>query len=216
MLSYAWTQTSGPTVTLTDADTTTATFTAPAGLSADVVYTFELEVTDAAGLSHTDAVTVTVKVANALTAVFENTPASHDGSTRFDVDLRFSEEVVLSYRAFESGLLTTTGGSAGKARRLSPPSNIAWRFPVTPDGDGNVVVTLPGGRACDELTGPCTDGGGRLSRTASVTVPGPAAGASPEIVSADAFTVSEGGTAVGTLTATDEDTDAADLSWSLE
>ena len=214
-LSYAWTQTSGPTVTLTDADTATATFTASAGLSADVVYTFELEVTDAAGLSHTDAVTVTVKVANALTAVFENTPASHDGSTRFDVDLRFSEEVVLSYRAFESGLLTTTGGSAGKARRLSPPSNIAWRFPVTPDGDGNVVVTLPGGRACDELTGPCTDAGGRLSRTASVTVPGPAAGASPEIVSADAFTVSEGGTAVGTLTATDEDTDAADLSWSL-
>ena len=60
-LSYAWTKTAGPAVTLSGADTATATFTAPSDLTADAVFTFKLTVTDAGSLSATDTVSVTVE-----------------------------------------------------------------------------------------------------------------------------------------------------------
>lgn len=64
-LSYAWTQSSGPTVSLSNAAAAQPTFTAP-----DVSTTlgFTLTVTDSAGLTSTDTVTITVHqapVANA-------------------------------------------------------------------------------------------------------------------------------------------------------
>ncbi len=55
-LTYSWSQVFGPSVTLSGADTQTATFTAP---SADAVLTFVLNVTDGMD-SETDSVTVTV------------------------------------------------------------------------------------------------------------------------------------------------------------
>ena len=186
-LTYGWTKTAGPAVTLTDADTATATFVAPAGLIEDAAFSFELTVTDAAGLTHTDTVSVTVSKGAALTAAFENAPASHDGSTAFPVRLRFSEEVDLSYQGFPTGLLSITGGTIGKASRLAPPSNIGWTFPVTPSGNGAVDISLPAHRACSRMTGPCTNDGRRLSAVASVSIEGPtprpaatlAAGTSP-------------------------------------
>ena len=58
-LIYAWTQTSGtPTVTLTDADTATPTFTAPENLLANAVLVFSLIVND--GVSDSQAATVTI------------------------------------------------------------------------------------------------------------------------------------------------------------
>ena len=214
-LTYAWTQTGGGTVTLSDAAVASATFTAPDNLTGDAVLTFALRVTDTAGLYHEDSVTVTVPAGVVLTAAFENAPASHDGSTAFTVRLRFSENVDLSYTAFSSGLLTVSGGTNGRATRLVPRSNIGWRFPVTPDGDGDVVITLPANRACDVQPTVCTVDGRRLSVPASVTVEGPEAAEPPEITGSTSFTVSEGSTAVATLSATDADTGAANLTWSI-
>jgi hypothetical protein len=57
--SYQWTQTDGPSVTLSDASTAQPTFTAPTLSSADVL-TFELAVTDDEGATDTDSVNVTV------------------------------------------------------------------------------------------------------------------------------------------------------------
>ena len=62
-LTYAWTQTGGPAVTLTGADTATPSFTAPL-VDADTPLTFSLEVCDEAdptSLCATDTVTVTVQ-----------------------------------------------------------------------------------------------------------------------------------------------------------
>jgi hypothetical protein len=56
-LSYDWTQTSGPTVTLANADQATASFTAPDGPASLV---FQLTVCDPESLCDTDAVTITV------------------------------------------------------------------------------------------------------------------------------------------------------------
>ena len=58
-LSYAWSQTLGPTVVLSDANTSIASFSAPT-VSSDTIYRFELEVSDPGGLSDTSTVNITV------------------------------------------------------------------------------------------------------------------------------------------------------------
>jgi subtilase family serine protease len=57
--SYAWTQTAGPAVTLTNANTAVASFTAPP-VTADTVLTFQLTVTDNQGATGTATTNVTV------------------------------------------------------------------------------------------------------------------------------------------------------------
>jgi hypothetical protein len=58
--SYAWTQTSGPAVTLTGADTATPSFTAPQ-VAANTDLVFQLQVTDNEGATGTDSVTIHVQ-----------------------------------------------------------------------------------------------------------------------------------------------------------
>lgn len=60
--SYAWLQTAGPTVALTDAASAISGFTAPV-LKNDTVLSFQLTTTDNEGASSTDTVNVTVKAA---------------------------------------------------------------------------------------------------------------------------------------------------------
>lgn len=59
-LTYAWTQTGGPPVTLTGAGSATPTFIAPVGLSSAAILTFEVSVSD--GISPAATSTVTVEV----------------------------------------------------------------------------------------------------------------------------------------------------------
>ena len=60
-LTFAWTQSRGPAVALSEAAAAAPSFTAPAQLAADTTLVFELVVTDASGAaSAPDAVTVTV------------------------------------------------------------------------------------------------------------------------------------------------------------
>ena len=59
-LSYSWNQVLGAQVTLTGADTDTATFTAPT-VTSDTLLRFELTVSDASGLTDTAEVTITVR-----------------------------------------------------------------------------------------------------------------------------------------------------------
>ncbi len=61
-LTYAWTQTAGPAVTINNANLPQASFTAPA-VTADTVLTFQLQVTDSDGASDTDSVNITVSEA---------------------------------------------------------------------------------------------------------------------------------------------------------
>ncbi len=57
--SYSWTQAGGPTVTLSGASTSNASFTAPQ-VTANTALTFRLTVTDNQGATGTDTVTITV------------------------------------------------------------------------------------------------------------------------------------------------------------
>ena len=141
--------------------------------------------------SLTSAATEAVAAADSLTASFLGVPASHDGSTAFTFELRFSEEIVISYSDFSGSVFQITGGTVQKARRLAPPSNIGWEITVEPTGDSNVVITLPGSRACDVAGAICTSDGDQLYASISATVSGPAL-----VVSAPVATIAPGTTPV--------------------
>ena len=112
-----------------------------------------------------------------LTASFEDVPESHDGSTAFTVELRFSEELNLSYRTLKGTGMEVTGGKVTSASRLERGSNIGWEIVVKPETQETVVVALPADRACGTAGAICTDNtdsGKRLSGRVEFRVPGPA------------------------------------------
>jgi len=63
-LSYAWSQTLGPAVTLTNANTSSTSFTAPS-VSSDTLLRFQLDVTDPGGLADSATVPITVTTTQA-------------------------------------------------------------------------------------------------------------------------------------------------------
>ena len=109
-----------------------------------------------------------------LTAAFEGVPESHDGES-FTFGLTFSEELAVSYRTLRDHAFEVTGGRVREARRLAAPSNLRWRIAVEPDSAADVVVTLPGNRACDAQGAICAEDGRRLSNSPSLRVEGPPA-----------------------------------------
>ena len=175
VLSYGWTQTGTPAVTLSDAAAASPTFAAPTGMTEAATLTFTLRVTDDEGLYHEDTVSVTVAApeSDPLTAQFEQMPPQHDGSADLTFRLRFSEEIAISYQDFTGSVFQVSGGTVRKASRLAPPSSIGWEIVARPGGDGAVDITLPGNRACDVAGAICTAEGKQLSATISASVSGP-------------------------------------------
>ena len=197
-LSYAWTKTAGPAVTLSNSDKATATFAAPTGLTADATFTFRLTVTDAGSLSATDTVSVTVEAPEraALTARVQGAPERHGGSgSQFRFELHFSEEprTGFSYLTLRDSAFAVTGGAVVSARRQSPPSNQSWFIDVQPDSNAAVTLVLPAGRACDATGAICTEDGRSLSNRLELTVAGPAP--APLTARVEAVPASHAGTA---------------------
>ena len=123
--------------------------------------------------SLTSAATAAVAAApTPLTASFLNYPTSHDGPNAFTFELRFSEEVALSYVTLRDHALTVTGGGVTGASRLEQGSNQRWNIRVQPDGAGDVGVVLAQTTDCDAQGAVCTDDGKMLSEGVSLTVPG--------------------------------------------
>ncbi|WP_141323140.1 myxosortase-dependent M36 family metallopeptidase [Myxococcus sp. AB025B] len=80
-ITYAWTQTAGPSVTLTGADSATATFTAPSVTGNSVDLTFSLVATAAGQASAARTVTVTVTRTNTKPVVSATSSYTvHEGS----------------------------------------------------------------------------------------------------------------------------------------
>ena len=136
--------------------------------------------TDDAGNDETltSAATGTVAPATApLTVSLENKPTSHDGTTGFSFNIRFSEEphADFSYKTLRDHAFTVTGGSVQKAQRLQkePESNIGWKITVQPDGNGDVTIVLPVTTDCSATGAICTGDGRMLSNRLEFTVSGP-------------------------------------------
>ncbi len=149
IVSYLWTQTAGPTVTLTGATTPSATFTA----TVNGTYTFSLRVTDVRQATGTDSITLTVV----------SPPVSNAGP---DQSVRPFSDVVLDGR----GSTAPSGGTlsyawlqtSGPAVTLVNGSTSVARFAA---GETGVYVFRL--RVTDSRTGATTDD----SVSINVTIP---------------------------------------------
>ena len=199
--TFAWQWISNDGTADTDiAGATEASYTLTA---ADAGKTVKVRVrfTDDGGIEETLVSAATEPVAIPLTARFENVPETHDGAARFTFDLRFSEEIAISYRTLRDQSLELAGGTVRGARRLARPSNMRWRITVEPDVEGDLTITLPADRACNTAGAICTSGGKRLSSRLDAAVAGPAPPALPEVsIAAQTSPVTEAAAAVFTLT----------------
>ena len=119
-----------------------------------------------------------------LTAAIHDAPESHDGTTDFTFELRFSEEPKegFSYKTLRDHAFTVTGGEVAGARRLDGDSdtpNIRWEITVSPDSDDDVTITLPVTEDCDADGAICANGANgangdkKLSNRLERTVSGP-------------------------------------------
>ena len=119
-----------------DGETVTLTLSGPTG-----AVLADAEATGTIG----DAETTTRSASAALTASFDNVPASHDGATTFTFDLEFSEDVAgLGYSTVKEAF-DVTGGDVERAKRKTADANQSWTIHVDPDGSGAVTITLPAG-----------------------------------------------------------------------
>ena len=141
-------------------------------------YTFEVRAINSAGSGSAATVQATVANTPPFTARFANVPVNHRGTNQlhyevgtndFTFELHFSEEPTLSYTEVP-GLLEVSGGDVLKARRLNPPSNLAWVVPIRPTQNGDIEITLPS-RECTDTNAVCVSGR-KLSGAVSATVRG--------------------------------------------
>ena len=108
-----------------------------------------------------------------LTASLENVATSHDGSDAFTFDLRFSEEISVSYRTLRDHVFTVSGGMVKNASRLEQSSNMGWRIEVRPNANDEVTVVLPVTGDCADTGAICAEDGRKLSSRLELTVSGP-------------------------------------------
>ena len=110
----------------------------------------------------------------ALTVRFENAPASHDGSTRFTVELVFSAAPHEKGNQDILAALVVEGATKVRMRRIDK-DNAHRRVTIEPDGDGAVTLSFPETTQCTHSNALCTAEGGRLEEEVAITIPGPVA-----------------------------------------
>ena len=110
------------------------------------------------------------RLAEPLTASFEQVPAAHDGAKSFRLNVRFSEALGSGGKAPSVSSFAVTGGNAKRVERVEAG---LWRVRVKPASWREVTVTLASGGACDEDGAVCAAGGRALSNAVTATVGGP-------------------------------------------
>ena len=108
-----------------------------------------------------------------LTVSLEATTESHNGTDAFTFEIRFSEELALSYATLKFRAFDVTGGEVLNAQRMDKPSNIRWLIKVRPDSNGDVTVVLPVTEDCATQGAICTEDGRPLSNRLEMMVTGP-------------------------------------------
>ena len=161
-----------------DADISGATGSSYTLVAADQGKAIKVTVsfTDDAGNAETLTSAATAAVAAPpLTATTHDVPESHDGSTAFIFELRFSEAPAdsFSYTTVRDHAFTVTDGSVSNVRRLEPGKNVKWEITVTPDSDADVTIAVNATTDCSAEDAICNADGGKLSGGLELVVPGP-------------------------------------------
>ena len=164
---------------------TTATLTATVDPEQEADETVTITASHGGAEIGSAMVTIGAGEAPPLTAQFVGMPVTHDGETAFRFELRFSEEIKISYVTLRDTAFQVTGGAVRRARRLVRPSNQRWEITVEPSSDTDVVLALPATVDCAAAGAVCTAGGKALSGRLEATVKGPDSEASGEGFSLD-------------------------------
>jgi hypothetical protein len=176
-LTYEWTQTAGPSVSLSDADTATPTVTAP-DVSSETTLTFEVTVRDDNGGIDTDAVNVTVAPVDSNdppVATFSFTPSAPTANETVRFDARNSTDPDGSIARYDWSF-----GGAGEpapspavvgvtARRYPSAGSYEVTLRVT-DDDGLTNATTETVRVKGVNSEPMADAGPNRTGPASGTV----------------------------------------------
>lgn len=145
----------------------------------DVIVTWTISpgegYTVAAGAASAQVVLQDNDAAAPLTAQFIDMPQTHDGVNPFIFELRFSEQIEISYVTLRDRVFDVIGGSVMGARRLERSSSIRWEIKVQPTSNADVLLTLPASDECTAVAAICTPDGRRLSGRLRATLAGPAA-----------------------------------------
>ena len=114
-LTYQWTQTAGPSVTLTNAITAYPSFIAPSGLTHDQALTFQLTVNDGTFSSSADLVNIMVHAANPSPNVAPNASvtASSQNTANDQLAVKAVDGVIDGYPGDYTREWATTGQGAG-------------------------------------------------------------------------------------------------------
>jgi predicted acyl esterase len=130
-VTYAWAQTGGSEVTLSNADTATASFTAPA-VEGDQALTFELTVTDDVGAIATDEVQVTVIDARVL-SIADQQVSEGAGTIEFTVTVTPAAVKPITVDYGTSDVTAKDGADyTGGPGTLSIPAGASEAFIVIP------------------------------------------------------------------------------------
>jgi MYXO-CTERM domain-containing protein len=197
-LTYAWTQESGPAVTLSGANTATVTFTAPsAAEDADIV--LALTATDPRGASGSDTVTIHVRRINAAPVVVAGEDQSVDAAAAVTVtgsatDADDATETLTYAWTQESGPAVTLTGADTTTVSFTAPS---------PTTDSDVVLVLT-----------ATDPRG-ASGSDTVTIHVRRVNTAPVVEAGPAQTVTSGDTVTLAGSVTDAESDTTTTEWSL-
>ena len=168
-----------PTSVRFDSGSTTATLSvateADSAVESDSTLTLTLASGDGYELGTPSSASVTVADDDEpFTARFSAVPPTHDGNERFTFELHFSlpssEDLSLSYTTLRDDSLVVANGSVHNARRLSPPSDIAWEITIEPASENDITITLPARSDCAASGAICTTNGKPLSTDVSATV----------------------------------------------
>ena len=104
------------------------------------------------------------------------TPANHDGSSTFTIQLDFSEDFGISYATVRDHALDVTGGTVLNASRVNRTGNEPsrrWTITIDPSGDADIEITLTPTTDCTADDAICTPDGRTQSSQDSITVAGP-------------------------------------------
>ena len=108
-----------------------------------------------------------------LVATFASVPQEHDGESRFTVRIAFSEDVATTFRDMRDHVLTVSGGTVVRAKRVDRRKDL-WDVKVRPSSHEAVTVELPPTASCADTGAVCTAQGVALWGTISTTIAGPA------------------------------------------
>jgi hypothetical protein len=139
LLNYAWTQTNGPAVVLTGADTYSPTFTPPTS----GIYVFQLVVNDNDNGTSSDTVQVTatntqpVADAGSDRTVRKKTLVTLDGSSSFDLD---GDVLTYSWTQTSGPSVTVTGANTATPS-FTPPRSGNYTFQLTVDDNDGGIAT---------------------------------------------------------------------------